>query len=544
MLVPSGESEGDEPLETQGSARADGVANGAVPDGGEAAGGWSGSDYGHESGFHAHDGDDETHGYVPDGPGQWDGQDEETRAEASALDRMSASVREESWAENDPGEQEAGPEIASGGKWWERGGREPVGDADRDPYDENAINETEARSSTSVAPSDWSSRFMGPAWRRGPAAFNEPDVEDEDPETVIRETFKSALEQSEADAEERDDAEAAEPEEHRSSWREAGARGPAPEAPSRRAAYAEEDEDDSNYGQRMPVPDPESADMDYGAFDPDVNSAVLEQERLNALGAAAETAEEEAYSNDPDGYGFDEADESANIDASIAGRFAPHGKPYAQPREDDYGDDYADGGPVRSVSGEETLDDPFRDDYDDLALDDIERDEGLAPLPLGADSDTAEDDYEPAGGTGRGGLAVAAAWAVFLFMLGGAVMGVLSFRGSIMAALPGTAGLYQTLGYDISSNKVDFTGVDYRWSEIDGRPAIELSGEVVNMTDERVPVPRVVVNVRNSSGTPVTATASVPVDQLEPGASAPFALELVAPPEDVTQIELEFAAPR
>jgi hypothetical protein len=70
---------------------------------------------------------------------------------------------------------------------------------------------------------------------------------------------------------------------------------------------------------------------------------------------------------------------------------------------------------------------------------------------------------------------------------------------------------------------------------------IEVTGQVVNVTGHTVQVPPVLVNVRDSGGgDSVRATASVQTKELAPRQSASFSLEFVSPPENVTQIELEF----
>jgi hypothetical protein len=140
-----------------------------------------------------------------------------------------------------------------------------------------------------------------------------------------------------------------------------------------------------------------------------------------------------------------------------------------------------------------------------------------------------------------GGLAVIAAWAVFVSVLSGVTLALVSFRQDIMTALPGTTSLYRTIGFDIPHVGVDFADVRYRWATSGGTSMIEVTGQVVNVTGRTVQVPPVLVNVRNSGGgDAVTATASVQTKELAPRQSASFSLEFVSPPENVTQIELEF----
>jgi predicted Zn finger-like uncharacterized protein len=140
-----------------------------------------------------------------------------------------------------------------------------------------------------------------------------------------------------------------------------------------------------------------------------------------------------------------------------------------------------------------------------------------------------------------GGLAVVAAWAVFVSVISGVMLALISFRNDIMTALPGTADLYQTLGFEVVQSGVDFADVSYRWRTADGKPMIEVTGQVVNMTGRTITVPRVLVNVRDAGGgDAVQATANVPTQELAPHQRASFSLEFLSPPADVAQIELEF----
>jgi len=139
-----------------------------------------------------------------------------------------------------------------------------------------------------------------------------------------------------------------------------------------------------------------------------------------------------------------------------------------------------------------------------------------------------------------GGLAVVAAWAVFISIFSGALFGLVSFRQEIMTALPGTTSLYAGLGFQTENSGIDFADVSYRWTTADGKPMIEVTGQVVNVTDRTVKVPQVVVNVRDTGGAnAVQAKASVPARELAPRQRASFSLEFLSPPENVAQIELE-----
>ena len=146
--------------------------------------------------------------------------------------------------------------------------------------------------------------------------------------------------------------------------------------------------------------------------------------------------------------------------------------------------------------------------------------------------------------SGSGGLALAAAWAVFLSVLTGVTLAFVSFRDDIVVALPGMGALYRSVGLGVQAQQVDFGPVNYRWTVADGKPMIELTGQIINLTDREIAVPRVLINVRDKeSGDPVKATATIRSDPLAARETADFTLEFISPSKSVSQIELAFAEP-
>jgi hypothetical protein len=143
---------------------------------------------------------------------------------------------------------------------------------------------------------------------------------------------------------------------------------------------------------------------------------------------------------------------------------------------------------------------------------------------------------------GGGGLALAAAWAVFLSVLSGVSLAFVNFREEIVEALPGTAALYRGVGFSVQDRMVDFGSVTYRWTVAEGKPMIEVTGQIINLTDHEIAVPRVLVQVHDKENTDVVkATATVRSEPLAARESADFTLEFLAPPKSITQIELAFA---
>jgi predicted Zn finger-like uncharacterized protein len=194
------------------------------------------------------------------------------------------------------------------------------------------------------------------------------------------------------------------------------------------------------------------------------------------------------------------------------------------------GDDFTDYDSDTSGSTEQA---------DDRFLADSPLDADAAALQAALEGSLRERHTEENGG---GGLALAAAWAVFLSVLSGVTLAFITFRDDMVVALPGTAALYRGIGFDVQDRRVDFGPVTYRWTVAEGKPMIEVTGQIINLTDHEIAVPRVLVNVHDKENTDmVKATATVRSDPLAAHEAADFTLEFLSPPKTITQIELAFA---
>lgn len=506
---------------------------------------------------------------MPADDDDWSPPSGDSHSRMSSLSRPVTAAHDDDYEEETvqqaPSEDES---AASPGRrsWWQRGRPAETASADdgaahsmpsgayevpSDDYEGDIPDEHPASAAEMPAPAageSWSSRFMGPAWKRQAVETPVEEEEDEDPETVIRETFKSALEKTEEEqhpgANASDDGQNGSPfgSIYDADWnRSADEDGefqaddrPQPAFRQPRVDYEDDEtEEFAAVGHRAVEPDEEPQQAYYGEEDDDgAVPAFLRR------GAGADAPEpEETYHRDPREYNAYDDEDDQQDDPSTIARYAGQNAPLNA--LDEEGAEFDDEPDLRAGSSH----DSFYGDQFDEATDRLDAENDLAPLPGLDENDFGEDTDDIYGPPPRGssGLAVAAGWVAYLSLAGGLVLGTINFRQDVMAVLPGTVNLYQMLGYDVALNKVDFASVDYQWNEIDGSPAIELRGEVVNITDETVRVPPVLVNVQSSSGANLIAEASVPTDELGPRDSATFTLELVSPPEDVTRIELEFA---
>ena len=143
---------------------------------------------------------------------------------------------------------------------------------------------------------------------------------------------------------------------------------------------------------------------------------------------------------------------------------------------------------------------------------------------------------------GYGGLAVAAAWATYLIVVGGLAAGALFFKDNIVKAMPGAARYYAMLGIEKPVKVLTFESVSYEISTRDDRTVLEVRGLVVNTTDRSVDVPTLYITVRDDSNAVIANTAAVVVKNPLPAqAKAPFTLEFLSPPSNLSAIELRFA---
>ena len=141
-----------------------------------------------------------------------------------------------------------------------------------------------------------------------------------------------------------------------------------------------------------------------------------------------------------------------------------------------------------------------------------------------------------------GGLALAAAWAVFLSVLTGVMLAFVNFRDEIVVALPGMGGLYRSVGLGVQEQQVDFGPVSYRWIEADGKPVIQVTGEIINLTDREITLPRLLINIHDrGNGETIKATETLRSEPLAAHETTSFTLEFMSPSKTIGQIELAFA---
>ncbi len=156
--------------------------------------------------------------------------------------------------------------------------------------------------------------------------------------------------------------------------------------------------------------------------------------------------------------------------------------------------------------------------------------------------ETREHANQPRHPEGKGGLALTAAWGLFLCVAGGLSAGLFAFRDIAADALPGLVPFYRELGMPVTVQPLIFEGVQYDWTVFENKPVLHIKGAVYNRAHRSVQVPEFVISVKDSDpALDQELPASLPVDgpKIGPDERSDFDIELLSPSPSITSVELE-----
>jgi len=142
----------------------------------------------------------------------------------------------------------------------------------------------------------------------------------------------------------------------------------------------------------------------------------------------------------------------------------------------------------------------------------------------------------------RGGLALAAAWGLFICVASGLIVGFFAFRDIVTDAAPGLASLYRTLGMPVTAQPLVFESAQYEWSASDNRPVLTVRGSVFNRARRSVRVPQFFITVKDQDPAldrEYSASLRITGAKISSNERADFDIELVSPNPTVTAVELE-----
>ena len=141
-------------------------------------------------------------------------------------------------------------------------------------------------------------------------------------------------------------------------------------------------------------------------------------------------------------------------------------------------------------------------------------------------------------------LAVAAGWTLLALFVGGTAYGFSSYKTDIVRLWPATATLYAAFNDPVDLRGMEFQQVAYKHVYEDGVPVLSISGQVVNVSDARLSVPKVRVGLRDENKKELYYwTFGLPETALEPEQSAEFVTRLSAPPIAAKDLEITFVTP-
>ena len=124
------------------------------------------------------------------------------------------------------------------------------------------------------------------------------------------------------------------------------------------------------------------------------------------------------------------------------------------------------------------------------------------------------------------------------------LIGVLSLyplRNTITYLIPAAEPIYKLAGIQINLVGFDFSDVHVAREYDSGLPVLTVKGNVVNVSDKPMPVPRVRFGLRDGAQQEIYHwTVAVSDEPLVPGAQARFSTKLAAPPKEAREILLRF----
>lgn len=124
----------------------------------------------------------------------------------------------------------------------------------------------------------------------------------------------------------------------------------------------------------------------------------------------------------------------------------------------------------------------------------------------------------------------------------GVVAGLYLFRVEVVRMVPDLAGLYSAVGLGVNTVGLEFADVTTQLGRRDGVDVLGVSGTIYPVAQRAVPVPPVLVEIRDASGHALYQWNVTPeLRTLAPGDIAPFSTELASPPTGAQSVHLSFA---
>ncbi|HEY5239567.1 MAG TPA: DUF3426 domain-containing protein [Rhizomicrobium sp.] len=142
----------------------------------------------------------------------------------------------------------------------------------------------------------------------------------------------------------------------------------------------------------------------------------------------------------------------------------------------------------------------------------------------------------------RGRMRAILGWGGLAILIALIFWAAINFRENIVAAWPQSASMYAMLGLETNAEGVAFVDVSYARETEDGAPVLAVSGRIVNVGNQELPVPPIRVALTDHDKRELYHWSfSASVATLHPGQAVPFTTRLPSPPPAARHLELRFA---
>jgi predicted Zn finger-like uncharacterized protein len=136
-------------------------------------------------------------------------------------------------------------------------------------------------------------------------------------------------------------------------------------------------------------------------------------------------------------------------------------------------------------------------------------------------------------------------WLIFFALLAAAAVGTVTARDDIVAKWPPAARLYAMIGLPVEppGAGLDFRKVSQARITDNGKPALQIEGEIVNVSNVARDVPKLRIALKDRSDRELQSwTFSATEERLLPGASVPFRTTIPSPNEAATGVVVTFTS--
>lgn len=135
-------------------------------------------------------------------------------------------------------------------------------------------------------------------------------------------------------------------------------------------------------------------------------------------------------------------------------------------------------------------------------------------------------------------------WVALVVVVVGVVTGVFFGREQIVQFWPPAARLYDLMpasGEPVNRVGLELRNLSHSTAVVAGKPVLQIAGEVVNITQEMRPVPRIRIALRDAGAKEIHFWTAIPDDiQIAPGAITTFTTELSDPPAAARDLSVTF----